>query len=114
MNPKDTQMFEVYGFIVYLSEQKIFRNLDLIDIFGKKLNETVSNTKIEPYRLQHIMPSASANESFIGGQKYWENHRLIPQINNLGIISGTLFMLNTQMIYKEGTMITTSTDLIDS
>lgn len=66
MNPKDTQMFEIYGYLVNFSPDKDFRNTDLIDIFDKKLDETMSNTKIEPYRLQHIMPSASANEIFIG------------------------------------------------
>ena len=51
MNPKDTQMFEIYGYLVNISSDANFRNTDLIDIFGKKLNETLSCTKIEPYRL---------------------------------------------------------------
>lgn len=51
MNPKDTQMFELQGYLVTYNSQKIFRNTDLIDIFDKKLEETVSNVKIEPYRL---------------------------------------------------------------
>ena len=59
-------MFELSGYLVTYHSQKIFRNTDLIDIYDKKLDETVSNVKIEPYRLQHIMPSAAANESFIG------------------------------------------------
>lgn len=82
MNPKDTQMFEISGYLVNFCTKKMFRNTDLIDIFDLKLENTLSNTKIEPYRMQHIMPSASANESFIGQQKFWENHRLVPHINN--------------------------------
>lgn len=62
-------------------------------------------TKIEPYRMQHIMPSVSTNETFIGQQKYWENHRLVPIIDNQGIITGTHLMLNLYMIYKENTLI---------
>lgn len=106
MNPKDTQMFEIYGYLVTYHSQKIFRNTDLIDIFGKKLDQTLSNTKIEPYRLQHVMPSASANEMFIGQMKFWENHRLVPHIDNKGKITGTYLMLNLYMIYKESTLIT--------
>lgn len=114
MNPKDTQMFEVYGYLVNYSPRQIFRNTDLIDIFDKKLANTLSNTKIEPYRLQHIMPSSSANEMFIGQQKFWENHRLIPAITNQGNITGTILMLNLYMIYKENVMITDDTELIES
>ena len=114
MNPKDAQMFEIYGYLVNFCSKKIFRNTDLIDIFGKKLENTLSNTKIEPYRLQHILPSSSANECFIGQQKFWENHRLIPHISNQGLITGTYLMLNLYMIYKESTMITTDTAAIDA
>ena len=106
MNPNDTQMFEIYGYIVNVHSKMIYRNTDLIDVFGKKLNETGSNTKIEPYRLQHIMPSSSANEMFIGNQKFWENYRMIPIIDNKGYISGTYLMMNLYMIYKENVMIT--------
>lgn len=80
--------------------------MDLIDAFDKKLSQTFSNTKIEPYLLQHIMPSSSANEMFIGNQKYWENHRMIPIIDNKGHIDGTHLMMNMYMIFKENVMIT--------
>ena len=114
MNPKDTQMFEIYGYLVNFSPKKSFRNTDLIDIFDKKLEDTSSCTKIEPYRLQHILPSASANEMFIGQQKFWENHRLIPQISNDGLITGTTLMLNMYMIYKENVMITDDIEVIEN
>ena len=38
--------------------------------------------------------------------KYWENHRLVPHINNQGRITGTYLMLNLYMIYQENTLIT--------
>ena len=59
------------------------------------------------------MPSASANEMFIGQQKFWENHRLIPQITNEGMIIGTNLMMNMYMIYKENVMITDDLDVIE-
>lgn len=59
------------------------------------------------------MPSASSNEMFIGQQKFWENHRLVPRINNMGEISGVNFMLNLYMVYKENVMITDDTKLIE-
>ena len=60
------------------------------------------------------MPSASANEMFIGQQKYWENHRLVPKINNNGDIEGTYLMLNLYMIYKENIRIIEEEDIIES
>lgn len=38
--------------------------------------------------------------------KYWENHRLVPRINNKGFITGTYLMLNLYMIYQENVLIT--------
>lgn len=66
MNPDGLQIYEFVEYIVEFSPQRIFRNTDLIEVFGTKLDETWSNTKIEPYQVQHLMPSASANEMFIG------------------------------------------------
>lgn len=60
------------------------------------------------------MPSASANEMFIGQQKFWENHRLVPIIDNEGVISGVTLMLNLYMVYKENVMITEDPELIES
>ena len=65
MNPKDTQMFEIREYLVNFSKLKKYRNLDLLD-FDKKLDEISSNTKLEQVQIQHIMPSSSANERFIG------------------------------------------------
>ena len=59
-------MFEIYGYLVNFHSKEIYRNTDLIDVFNLKVDDTKSNTKIEPYRLQHVMPSSSANELFIG------------------------------------------------
>ena len=106
-------MFELSGYLVTHHRKKIFRNTDLIDIFDKKLDQTLSNTKIELYRLQHVMPSASSNEMFIGQMKYWENHRLVPHIDNQGRITGTYLMLNLYMIYKENILITTDMKTIE-
>lgn len=58
-------MFEITEYLVNFSNVKKFRNLDLLN-FGKKLDDITSSTKIEPVQLQHIMPSSSANERFIG------------------------------------------------
>lgn len=102
-------MFELSTFYVVYNKNQVFRNTDLIDIFQKKLAETLSNFKIEPLRLQHVMPTASANEQFIGQMKYWENHRLVPKINNQGFISGTYLMLNLYMIYQENVLLTDDT-----
>lgn len=60
------------------------------------------------------MPSASANNKFIGRQKFWENHRIVPKINNNGDISGTYLMLNMFMIYKESVLITSDQTKIES
>lgn len=93
-------MFEIIDYLVHFNTKKCYPNFDLIDLFGKKLIETASYSKIEPYRMQHIMPQASANQTFIGKQKFWENHRLVPIIDNKGMISGTYIMLNKYIIYK--------------
>ena len=106
MNPDQTQMFEITEYLVNVNNNRRHRNTDVIDCFGKRLKDTWSNTKIEPYQVQHVMPSASANKKFIGRQKFWENHRLVPKINNNGDISGTYLMLNMYMIYKESVLIT--------
>ena len=66
MNPDNVQMFEITEYLVNLNQTKIYRNTDLIDDFGRKLADTWSHTKIEPYQLQHVLPSASANDKFIG------------------------------------------------
>lgn len=63
--------------------------------------------------MQHILPSAAANEKFIGQKKYWENHRLIPKIDNNGMISGTYLMLNLYMIYTDKITITSDISLIE-
>lgn len=44
----------------------------------------------------------------------WENHRLIPKINNHGRVTGTYLMLNLYMIYKENMMITFNKEMIES
>ena len=49
INPKEHQMIQITEYTVYLRPQKRFRNTDLIDIFGKKLKDVRSKTKIEPY-----------------------------------------------------------------
>jgi len=61
----------------------------------------------------HICPSANANEMFIGQQKFWENHRLVPIINNDGMIEGTYLMMNLYMIYKENIRLIEEQDTID-
>lgn len=51
---------------------------------------------------------------FFGPHKFWENHRIIPKINNKGEISGTNIMLNMYMIYKESIMITNDLEMIEN
>ena len=58
------------------------------------------------------MPSESANEAFIGQLKFWENHRLVPKIDNNGHITGTYLMLNLFMIYQENITIVNSDEII--
>lgn len=74
-------MFQITEYLVNLSHVPKYRNLDLL-CFDLKLDEILSNSKIEPVQLQYIMPSSSANERFIGQQKFWENYRLVPTIDN--------------------------------
>lgn len=51
MNPEEVQMFEITEYLVYLNTQPVCPNHDLIDVFGKKLAETRSHAKIEPFQL---------------------------------------------------------------
>lgn len=82
MNTQDCQIFEFIDYLVNFSSEKAYINLDLVEQFNKKIfeKESKSYSKIEPFRMQHVMPSASMNERFIGKEKYWENHRLVPII----------------------------------
>lgn len=67
MYPEEVQMFEITEYLLtYNTVKKRFRNTDLIEIFDCTLKHTKTNMKIEPYQVQHIMPTASANEMFIG------------------------------------------------
>ena len=51
MSPQDTQIFEITEYLVTFNNHPIFRNLDLIDIFGTKLNQIKSCIKITPYQM---------------------------------------------------------------
>lgn len=42
-------MFEVTEYLVNFNSNARYRNTDVIDDFGKKLKESSSNMKIEPY-----------------------------------------------------------------
>lgn len=112
--PEQTQMFEVTEYLCNFNNNRRHRNTDMIDIFGKKLKDSWSNVKVEAYQVQHILPSASSNRKFIGRQKFWENHRIVPKINNNGDVSGTYLMLNTFMIYKESVLITSDQTIIQN
>lgn len=114
MNPSDTQVFEINEYLVTFlpDRRKLFYNPDLIDCFGRSINESFSQSNIKPCGMKHILPSASAKEMFIGQQKFWENHRIIPKIDNQGIITGTNLMLNMYMIYKQNILIVNDIDKI--
>jgi len=64
----DTQMFEIRDYVLYFcgDQNKFFYNRDLIEIFKIDESETKSRTKIMPYQISHVLPSANANEMFIG------------------------------------------------